>query len=364
MKPEYSITDGSVTFYTVPTDAPEADGTFAWKSTSMALVRLECGETQSLGYTYADAATATAARKLLKEVVIGSDPLRHAETLQLMLRHIRNMGETGIAMMAVSAVDNALWDLRARLVNLPLVSLLGQVRSRVPVYGSGGFTIYTDKQLSEQLGGWASDGFASVKMKIGTHPDQDPARVATARKAIGPECNLFVDANGAYTVTQAIDIAHRFAEQDVRWFEEPVSSDHLAGLGQVRQRAPLGMDIAAGEYGYSAWYFRAMLDAQAVTVLQADCTRCGGISGFLDAAALCWAHNVPLSAHCGPSMHLHACCAVPRAVHMEFFHDHARIERIFFDGFCEPVNGCMFPDLARPGNGLELKEADGNKFKE
>ncbi len=113
-------------------------------------------ETQSLGYTYADAATAAAARKLLKEVVVGSDPLRHAETLQLMLRHIRNMGETGIAMMAVSAIDNALWDLRARLVNLPLVSLLGQVRSRVPVYGSGGFTIYSDKQLSEQLGGWAS----------------------------------------------------------------------------------------------------------------------------------------------------------------------------------------------------------------
>ena len=362
MKQDYSITDGSVSFYTVPTDSPEADGTFAWKSTSMALVRLECGETQSLGYSYADEATAVAARKLLKEVVIGSDPLRHGETLQLMLRSIRNMGEIGIAMMAVSAIDNALWDLRARLAGLPLVSLVGQVRSGIPVYGSGGFTTYSDKQLSDQLGGWSGDGFANVKMKIGTNPDQDPARVSTARKAIGSKCNLFVDANGAYTVTQAIDLAHRFAEQDVRWFEEPVSSDHLVGLGQVRQRAPLGMDVAAGEYGYTAWYFRAMLDAQAVTVLQADCTRCGGISGFLDAAALCWAHNVPLSAHCGPSMHLHVCCAVPRAVHMEFFHDHARIERMFFDGFCEPVDGRMVPDLTRPGNGLELKEADANKF--
>jgi len=364
MKPEYSITDGSASFYTVPTDSPEADGTFDWESTSMLLVRLECGATRSLGYTYADAATATAAHKLLKEVVIGSDPMRHAETLQIMLRSIRNMGETGIAMMAVSAIDNALWDLRAMLMGLPLVSMLGQVRSGIPVYGSGGFTTYTDEQLSDQLGGWARDGFASVKMKIGTHSEQDPARVGTARKAIGPNCNLFVDANGAYTVTQAIDLAHRFAEQGVRWFEEPVSSDHLVGLNQVRQRAPLGMDVAAGEYGYSAWYFRAMLDAQAVTVLQADCTRCGGISGFLDAAALCWAHNVPLSAHCGPSMHLHVCCAVPRAVHMEFFHDHARIERSFFDGFCEPVEGCMVPDLSRPGNGLELKEADARRFKE
>ena len=172
-----------------------------------------------------------------------------------------------------------------------------------------------------------------------------------------------MDANGGYTVTQALELAHTFAKQGVRWFEEPVSSDHLAGLNQIRARAPLGMDIAAGEYGYTAWYFRRMLEAEAVTVLQADCTRCGGVSGFLDAAALCWAHNVPLSAHCGPSMHLHVCCSVPRAVHMEFFHDHARIERMFFDGFREPAGGCMSPDLARPGLGLELKAKDAERFR-
>jgi L-alanine-DL-glutamate epimerase-like enolase superfamily enzyme len=363
MRQELTITNGSVSFYTIPTDAPEADGTFSWESTSMVLVQLECGSVRSLGYTYADAGTASAAHKLLKELVVGSDPLCHTATLQKMLRHIRNLGETGIAMMAVSAIDNALWDMRARLADLPLVSLLGQVRREIPVYGSGGFTSYTDQQLSEQLEGWAAKGFCSMKMKIGTHPEQDPARVATARRAIGDECNLFVDANGAYTVTQAIGLAHRFAEYSVRWFEEPVSSDHLIGLNQIRQRAPLGMDVAAGEYGYTAWYFRAMLDAQAVTVLQADCTRCGGISGFLNAAALCWACNVPLSSHCGPSMHLHVCCSVPRAVHMEFFHDHARIERMLFEGFCEPTHGCMVPDLSRPGLGLELKGRDAARFK-
>jgi L-alanine-DL-glutamate epimerase-like enolase superfamily enzyme len=360
---QYSITGGSVSFYTIPTDTPEADGTFSWDSTSMVLVELECGETKALGYTYADAGTAAVAAKLLKTVVLHTDPLRHAETLQRMLHQIRNVGETGIAMMAVSAIDNALWDLRSRLVDLPLVSFLGQVRDGIPVYGSGGFTTYTDKQLTDQLGGWASQGYAMVKMKIGAHAEQDSARVHTARSAIGPDCKLFVDANGAYTVTQAIDLAHTFAEQSVCWFEEPVSADNLTGLNQVRQRAPLGMDIAAGEYGYTAWYFRRMMNAQAVTVLQADCTRCGGISGFLDAAALCWADNMPLSSHCGPSMHLHVCCAVPRAIHMEFFHDHARIERIFFDGFCEPQNGCMTPDLSRPGMGLELKRKDAEKFK-
>ena len=363
MRNECSITGGSVSFYTIPTDAPEADGTFSWDSTSMVLVELECGKTKALGYTYADAGTATVAEKLLKSIVLHSDPFRHAETLQRMLHQIRNLGETGIAMMAVSAIDNALWDMRSRLVDLPLVSFLGQVRDAIPVYGSGGFTTYSDKQLTDQLGGWASQGYSMVKMKIGTTPEQDPARVRSARLAIGPDCGLFVDANGAYTVTQAIDLAYTFAEQGVRWFEEPVSADNLTGLNQVRQRAPLGMDIAAGEYGYTAWYFRRMVNAQAVTVLQADCTRCGGISGFLDAAALSWADNMPLSSHCGPSMHLHVCCAVPRVIHMEFFHDHARIERIFFDGFCEPVNGCMIPDLSRPGMGLELKRKDAEKFK-
>ncbi|HEY5331315.1 MAG TPA: enolase C-terminal domain-like protein [Acidobacteriaceae bacterium] len=360
---EAKITNGAVSFYTVPTDAPEADGTFDWTSTSMVLVELESGGTKALGYTYADAATAAAANKLLKEVVIGSDAMRHPETLQKMLRQIRNLGETGVAMMAVSAIDNALWDLRARLAGLSLVSLLGQVRSSIPVYGSGGFTSYSNAQLSDQLGRWAAQGFTMVKMKIGTKPKDDPSRVRAARKAIGKACGLFVDANGAYTVTQAIELAHVFAAENVRWIEEPVSSDNLVGLGQVRQRAPLGMDVAAGEYGYSAFYFRAMLQAEAVTVLQADCTRCGGISGFLDAAALCWAHNVPLSSHCGPSMHLHVCCTAPRAVHMEFFHDHARIERMFFDGFCEPVSGSMTPDRARPGMGLELKRKDASKFK-
>lgn len=362
MMQEYSITDGHVEFYTVPTDAPEADGTFAWQSTSMVLVRLECGSYSALGYTYADLGNAAVARKLLADVVIGSNPFCHAATLQRMLRHIRNLGETGVAMMAVSAIDNAIWDLRARISNLPLVGLLGQVRDAIPVYGSGGFTTYTCKQLTDQLGGWAAQGFAKVKMKIGTHPDQDPDRVRTAREAIGTDCNLFVDANGAYTVTQAIALAHCFADEGVCWFEEPVSSDNLVGLSQIRERAPLGMDIAAGEYGYTAWYFRSMLDAEAVTVLQADCTRCGGISGFLDAAALCWAHNLPLSSHCGPSMHLHVCCAVPRAVHMEFFHDHVRIERLFFDGFSEPVAGQMKPDLSRPGNGLTFKANDAAPF--
>lgn len=357
------LTKGCVAVYTVPTDAPEADGTLSWDSTTMVLVHLEAAGKRALGYTYAEASTGKLAESLLRHHVLGRDAFDHSAIRQSMLRAIRNSGETGIAMMAVSAIDNALWDLRARLLDVPVVSLIGKVRESIPVYGSGGFTTYTDGQLTAQFGGWAEQGITMMKMKVGTDPASDPHRVLTARRAIGDQHGLFVDANGAYTVTQAIQLAQSFHEQKVAWFEEPVSSDHLEGLNQVRAAAPAGMDIAAGEYGYTAWYFQRMIETNAVTVLQADATRCGGISGFLDAASLCWAHNLPLSSHCGPSMHLHVCCAVPRAIHMEFFHDHARIERMFFDGFREPLEGRMSPDLSRPGMGLEFKEQDAESFR-
>ncbi len=360
---ETKISRSTVRVYTVPTDAPEADGTFSWKSTTMVLVSIEAGGKKGLGYTYADAAAASIVAALLKTVVDGRDPFERAAIRQAMLQQVRNSGETGLTAMAISAIDNALWDLAACLLDVPLVNLLGRVRDGIPVYGSGGFTSYNDAQLTAQLGGWAEQGFSMVKMKVGTHPSDDPRRVEVARKAIGEGVELFVDANGGYTMTQALEKAHTFAHTyGVRWFEEPVSSDNLIGLGEVRSRAPLGMDIAAGEYGYTAWYFSRMIEAKAITILQADATRCGGISGFLEVAALCWAANLPLSAHCGPSMHLHACCSVPRAIHMEFFHDHARIERMFFDGFQEPKAGVMTPDLTRPGSGLLLKELDAAPY--
>ncbi|MFZ0320681.1 MAG: enolase C-terminal domain-like protein [Candidatus Sulfotelmatobacter sp.] len=362
-KGKTKITRASLQVFTVPTDAPEADGTYAWDSTTMVLVHLEAGGITGMGYTYADESTAKLSQTLLQEVVAGRDVFSQVAILQDIYRHVRNLGETGITRMAAAAIDNAMWDLRARLLDVPLVTLFGMVRTGIPVYGSGGFTSYNDSQLQDQLGGWARQGFAMVKMKVGSNPEDDPRRVQIARNAIGDRCELFVDANGVYTVTQALRLAHNFAEQKVRWLEEPVSSDNLAGLSAVRARAPIGMDVAAGEYGYTAWYFRRMIDAGAVTILQADATRCGGMSGFLDVAALCWAANMPLSSHCGPSMHLHVCCAVPRAIHMEFFHDHARIERMFFDGFCEPQKGMMKPDLTRPGNGLELKEKDAAAYR-
>ncbi|HCI78708.1 MAG TPA: mandelate racemase [Ktedonobacter sp.] len=352
-----------VSAYTVPTDSPEADGTYSWDKTTIVIVEAYGGNKKGLGYTYADTATATLIKTLLTNVVKGRDVLDVPGCWMAMVEAIRNLGRPGISSMAISAVDAALWDLKARLFDTALVTLLGAMREQAPIYGSGGFTTYTKEQLQSQLRGWVEQGIPRVKMKIGTHPEQDPKRVAEARKAIGPNTELFVDANGAYSRKEALAFADIFAsEYGVTWFEEPVSSDDLHGLHLIRDRGPAGMDIAAGEYGYSSLYFKRMLDAQAVDVLQADATRCAGITGFMHTAALCQAHNMPLSSHCGPSIHVHPACSVPNFRHMEYFHDHVRIEHMFFDGVLNPIEGALRPDRSRPGMGLEFKRADAEKY--
>jgi L-alanine-DL-glutamate epimerase-like enolase superfamily enzyme len=352
----------TVAAYKIPTDQPESDGTYAWDSTTLVLVEVTAGGHTGLGYSYADTATAQLVHDMLAGVVQGRDALDVPGAWVAMTQTIRNLGRPGVASMAISAVDNALWDLKARILDLPLVSLLGAAHKGVPVYGSGGFTSYTVKKLQEQLGGWTAEGIPRVKMKIGTHPQEDVARVKAAREAIGPHTELYVDANGAYSRKQALARAYRFAELGVTWFEEPVSSDDLPGLHLMRDRGPAGMDIAAGEYGYDLHYFHRMLEAEAVDVLQADATRCAGITGFLQVAALCQSRCLRLSAHCAPSLHVHPCCAVMPLKNLEYFHDHVRIEHLLFDGALTPVKGVLYPDLSRPGMGLEFKRADAARY--
>jgi L-alanine-DL-glutamate epimerase-like enolase superfamily enzyme len=352
-----------VSAYTVPTDFPESDGTYKWDKTTIVIVEAEAGGVRSLGYSYADVATAQLIKEMLMGIVVGCDAMNVPGTWLKMVESIRNLGRPGICSMAISAVDNSLWDLKARLLEVPLVTLLGAVREGAPVYGSGGFTSYSREQLQKQLGGWAAEGIPRVKMKIGTDPDADPQRVAEAREAIGPDTELFVDANGAYSRKEALALADIFAaDYGVTWFEEPVSSDDLDGLHLIREHGPAGMDIAAGEYGYDLWYFRRMLEADAVDVLQADATRCAGITGFMRVGALVESRSMQLSAHCGPSIHVHPCCALNSFRHLEYFHDHVRIEHMFFDGALVPKHGVLYPDLSRPGLGLEFKRSDAAKY--
>ena len=348
--------------YRIPTDLPESDGTLAWNSTTIVIAEAQAGGETGIGYTYCSSAAARVIEEMLADAVTGIDAMSVTAAWLGMVRAVRNIGRPGIASMATAAVDTALWDLKAKLLGLSLVSLLGQVRPSIPIYGSGGFTSYTREQLRSQFSHWRDMGITRMKMKVGRDPSADVERVGVAREAIGPQCELFVDANGAYTCSEALVQAARFGDFDVRWFEEPVTSDDLAGLKLIRERAPAGMAVAAGEYGFDAWYFRRMLDAGAVDVLQADASRCTGITEFLRVGALCDARSMPLSAHCCPSLHAAAMCALPQAVHLEYFHDHVRVERMLFDGALEPVDGALQPDPSRPGLGIELKRADAERF--
>jgi L-alanine-DL-glutamate epimerase-like enolase superfamily enzyme len=351
-----------VAAYTIPTDGPEADGTFSWNKTTMVLVEVSAGRETGIGYTYSDESSATLIHKSLAKLVEGKNALANTEIWSALLWRVRNVGRAGVAATAISAIDTALWDLKAKLLGVPLVVLLGKCRDGVPVYGSGGFTSYSIGQLQTQLSKWAQQGIRMVKMKVGTHPEDDVARVRAAREAIGPEIQLFVDANGAYSRKQALEMSEQFADYDVSWFEEPVSSDDLEGLRLIRDRAPASMEIAAGEYGYDQYYFRRMLEAGAVDVLQADATRCLGITGFMRAAVLAQSFQIPFSAHTSPSVHCHPCCALTEFRHIEYFHDHARIEQMLFEGVAKPIAGYLAPNLSRPGMGPELKRKDAQRF--
>jgi L-alanine-DL-glutamate epimerase-like enolase superfamily enzyme len=362
---EASVTAVQAAAYTVPTDGPEADGTFSWDSTTMVLVQAAAGGKTGLGWTYAPAAAAGLVEKLLGPAVRGLDALDVPAAAGAMARAVRNPGSTGLASYAVSAVDCALWDLKARLLDLPLHKLLGAAREEVAVYGSGGFTTYSEGQLRSQLEGWAhGQHIPRVKIKIGqdngSNVPRDLERIRQARAAVGPDVELFVDANGAYTAKQAVRVMREVAAEDVTWFEEPVSSDHLAGLRVVRDA--VDADVAAGEYGTGLPYFQRLCAGDAIDCLQADVSRCGGITEWLRIAAVAAAHGLEVSGHCAPHLSTAVAAATPNFRHLEWFHDHVRIENLFFDGTLDPDGGWLKPGDA-PGNGLSLRAPEADKYR-
>jgi L-alanine-DL-glutamate epimerase-like enolase superfamily enzyme len=353
-----------VSAYEIPTATDEeSDGTLVWSSTTLVVVELHCGEHTGLGYSYCDPSAAQVIDSKLTPILEGADPLMPQKAWAEMQMQTRQLGHDGIAAMAVSAVDIAMWDLKARLLDVCLADALPRFRESVPVYGSGGFTSYTPDELSEQIEGWVRDGFRSVKIKVGRDAKADPERVALVRSVAGDDIEVMVDANGANTPSDAVKWAELYHERfGVSYFEEPVSSDDLHGLRYVRDRAPAGMAIAAGEYGWNLPYFERMLEAEAVHILQADVTRCGGITNMLRFDGLCKARCLPSSAHCAPAVSAHVCSAMETIVHIEYFFDHYRIEGMLFDGTLSPKDGLLTPDRSRPGLGLELKRSDATQW--
>jgi L-alanine-DL-glutamate epimerase-like enolase superfamily enzyme len=346
--------------YTIPTDRPESDGTLEWDSTTLVLVELRAGGITGLGYTYGHHAVAEVVRSSLAPVVLRCDAMAPPRAWTAMQREVRNLGRQGLVAMAVSAVDIALWDLRARLLGVSLADSLGRFHETIPAYGSGGFTSYADSELAEQLRGFAERGFSRVKIKVGRQPQRDPARLAVAREAVGEEVELMVDANGAFDRRAAARWAQRYAEHGVTYFEEPVSSEDLEGLHWLRAAVPAGIEVAAGEYAWDLPELERL--AGCVDVLQADVTRCGGITNLLRADGICRARGLPFSAHCAPQVSAHLCCAMERAVHVEYFHDHERIESMLFEGVIQVEDGRLRPDPARAGLGIELNRAAAEPF--
>jgi L-alanine-DL-glutamate epimerase-like enolase superfamily enzyme len=349
--------------YRIPTQTErESDGTLVWDATSIVVVEVHAGGHTGLGYSPCHPAAVEVIADKLAAAVVGADALMPPQAWAAMQVADRQLGHAGLAMMAVSALDIALWDLKARLLGVCLADALPRFRTSVPVYGSGGFTNYSLERLREQIGGWADDGFTSVKIKVGRDQPADPRRLQAVRETVGDDVEVMVDGNGAYTPKEALLWAQRFAQDGVTYFEEPVTSQDLAGLAFVREHGPAGMAIAAGEYGWGLPDAHAMLDAGAVDILQADVSRCGGITNLLRIDGLCKARSRPFSLHCVPAVSAHAGCALETLVHTEYFFDHVRVEAMLFDGTLDPAEGGLTPDRSRPGLGLELRRADAARY--
>jgi L-alanine-DL-glutamate epimerase-like enolase superfamily enzyme len=361
-----AVTGVGARAYRVPTDAPEADGTLAWSDTTIVVVTAHAGGVVGTGWTYAHRSCVDVVESVLAPVVRGKDVLDVPAAWQAMRAAIRNLGRPGLVSCAMSAVEAALRDAAARCLDVPLCRLLGGAHESVAVYGSGGFTTYRDEDLRTQLRRWVDEQrLPAVKIKIGeswgTRQDRDLNRAAFARKVVGDDVELYVDANGAYSAGQAARVGRALDGLGVRWFEEPVSSDDRIGLRRVRDT--VAADVAAGEYGYDLPYFGAMLDAEAVDCLQIDVTRCGGMGEWLRAAALAAAHNLDVSGHCAQNLAAHVAAATPNVRHLEWFHDHERVERALFDGVLDPRGGAVRPDLDAAGHGMTLKDLDAEPYR-
>ena len=353
--------------YSVPTDQPEADGTLQWSKTTVVVVTVTAGGETGTGWTYGSDACRTVIDGKLADVVTGSDPMTVGATNEAMVEQCRNLGRPGVGADAVSAVDVALWDLKARLLGISLARLLGHHRTSVPIYGSGGFTTYDDDRTRRQVEHWVGElGVGGCKIKIGEswgrQEARDLERVRLVRRLVGDDIEVMVDANGGYSRKQAVRAGRAMYEESrVVWFEEPVSSDDLEGLREVRDQ--VAIDVTAGEYGYHLPYFAHMVGAGAVDCLQMDATRCGGYTGWLAAAALAAGHSLQVSAHCGPNIHAPVAAAVPNLRHVEYFHDHARLDPMLFDGLPPVKDGALMIDDSVPGHGMTLRAADAERFR-
>lgn len=341
--------------YTVPTEQSEADGTASWTATTLVVVTVTAAGVTGTGWTYGAPAVVDVVHDVLRSVVVGADATATPAIWAVKVAAVRDHTRAGLCGYAVSAVDIALWDLKARLLGCSLSTLWGRVRQSAPIYASCGFTTLTTTQLDQQLDAWVDDAaIPRVKIKIGeawgTRTDRDVARIGQARRRIGSDTELYVDAGGSYTAKQAIRLMDEVEDSDVVWCEEPVISDDLAGLRHIRNH--VSADVAAGQYGADRAYLARLCDAEAIDCVQIDVTRAGGYTEWNRIAALAAGQHLQVSAHGAPNLHAHVGVATPNLRHLEYSSDHARIERLLLDHPMDPTGGQLRPHPDLPGHGM------------
>jgi L-alanine-DL-glutamate epimerase-like enolase superfamily enzyme len=338
-----------------------ADATRKVETIGFTIVRITTNQgLEGIGVTYHEVggeATREVIRRNMAPKLIGRDPLETEAIWQEFFHYLRGIGRKGVMFCALSAVDIALWDLKGKIVDLPLYRLLGGSSPRAPVYASGGWTSYDDDQLVDEMKGMVARGFRSIKFKVGfeggQRPSRDVQRVRKVREAVGPDIRLMVDANNCFDAASAIQLANRIREYDIFLFEEPVFADDMPGLARFRR----GTDIplATGEHEYTKFGVRDLLLNEAADIVQVDGARAGGYTEMLKCAALTQAWNVRFAPHAMENIHLHLVAAVPNAVFLERLLMFEDVTAQVFKNAPVPVDGFMTaPEL--PGLGLNLDE--------
>lgn len=344
----------------VPLDRPVRLSRESFAVREFNIVRVHTDEGISgTGYARGGRLVDAAVEHALGPALLGRDPLAVEAHWEAAYERTALIGRGGAVLRGLSALDIALWDIKAKAVRLPLARLLGAEHLTVPVYVSGGY--YRDGQtphdVAAEMSGYAENGFRAVKIRIGGLPwREDIARVAAVRKALGDQVELAVDANQGYrTAAEAVRVGRELEQLGIRWFEEPLRPEDAGALADVA--ASLDLPVAMGETESTRWRFRDLIERRATDIVQPDVTVVGGVSEWLKVAALASASAIPVAPHYFPEVHAHLVAATTCATTIEWFSPDADI--ISFDVFLQdplrPRDGAVaIPET--PGVGLELRD--------
>ena len=357
------ITDITTTELVHPCSKPIQDATIpppGFGSMGYFFVHIHTDEGfKGLGLTYSTPGIRQVVENGLKSVLVGQDPFNIEKLWNDMFWQVRGYGRKGIAFCAISAVDIGLWDLKAKALGLPLYRLLGPYTDSVPVYGSGGWTNYTQEELVAEMVGYVEQGIKQVKMKVGKDFGQsereDILRLAAVREAVGDDVAVYIDANNGYYTKQAIYMAREFEQFQVGWFEEPVLADDIQGLAEIRGATDI--PVATGEHEYTKYGFKELIASGGTDIAQPDIGRVGGVTEWMKVAHLAHSFNMPVAPHALQLVHLHVACATPNLKTVEYMNILLETDRAFFTEFPEQKDGMWSPYPDKPGLGLELDPA-------